>query len=165
MVVLLLTALATACGHGSSAAPGVASAGSSSTSTTLAVVAAPVTTLPTAASAAAATELAACFRRQRLTNFPDPPYADGELNRLGFTKQVVEKYENGVCRKYALAAGVVQTPAEDQQRVEQMLKIANCMRAHGVVNFPDPNSQGAIAMPQVVADEPGYSVAAKLCGG
>ncbi|MGD0810621.1 MAG: hypothetical protein ABSA91_13085 [Acidimicrobiales bacterium] len=128
-------------------------------------MAAPATTLPTPASAAAATGMAACFRRQGLTKFPDPPYADGELNRLGFTKQVVEKYENGACRKYALAAGVVQTPSEDQQRVDQMLEIAKCMRAHGIVNFPDPNSQGEVAMPQVVADEPGYSAAAKICGG
>jgi hypothetical protein len=38
------------------------------------------------------------------------------------------------------------------------------VRKPGLANFPDPNSQGAIAMPHVVADEPGYSVAAKLCG-
>lgn len=161
VAVLFLAALATACGNGS-VAPGVASVGSSPTSTSQAAVAAPVTTLPTPASAAA---LAACFRKQGLTNFPDPPYADGELNRLGFTKQVVEKYENGACRKDALAAGVVQTPAENQQHLEQMLRIAKCMRAHGIVNFPDPNSQGTFLMSPSLADEPGYSAAAKVCGG
>jgi hypothetical protein len=84
---------------------------------------------------------------------------------LGFTKQVVEKHENGACRKYALDAGVVETPAENQQRLEQMLKVAKCMRAHGVVNFPDPNSQGMFFMSPALADEPGYSAAAKVCGG
>ena len=112
---------------------------------------------------AAATALATCFRKHGLTNFPDPPYADGELNRLGFTKQAVEKYENGACRKYALAAGVVQTPAENQQRLEQMLEIAKCMHTHRIVNFPDPNSQGTFFISQSLADEPGYSAAAKVC--
>jgi hypothetical protein len=121
--------------------------------------------VPTPASTAATTELAACFRKHGLTNFPDPPYADGELNALGFTKQAVEKYENGACRKYALAAGVVQTPAENRLHVVQMLKIAKCMRAHGVVSFPDPNSQGTFFMSPSLADEPGYSAAAKVCGG
>ncbi len=163
VAVLVLAALATACGHGN-AAPGVASVGSSPTSTSQAPVAAPVTTLPSPASTAAATELAACIRKHGLTSFPDPPYADGELNRLGFTKQVVEKYENGACRKYALAAGVVETPAENQERLEQMLAIAKCMRAHGVVNFPDPSAEGALMMPESVANEPEYSAAAKVCG-
>ena len=56
--------------------------------------------------------------------FPDPPHAHDELNKLGFTKQALEKYENGVCHADALAAGTVETPAELQQHLEQMLKIA-----------------------------------------
>ena len=162
VAALFLVVLVTACGHGPAAA-GVASVGSSPTSTSQAAISAPATTLPTPASTAAATELAACFRKHGLTNFPDPPYADGELNSLGFTKQVVEKYENGACRKYALAAGVVETPAENQQRLEQMLAIAKCMRTRGVVNFPDPSAQSALMMPVSVANEPEYSAAAKIC--
>jgi hypothetical protein len=108
--------------------------------------------------------LAACLRKQGLTNFPDPPYANGELNKLGFTRQAIEKYENGACHKYALAAGAVETPAENQQHLEQMLAIAKCMRAHGVVNFPDPSAQGALMMPVSVGNEPEYSSAAKTCG-
>jgi hypothetical protein len=108
--------------------------------------------------------LAACLRKHGLTNFPDPPYAAGELSGLGFPKQVVEKYFNGACHKYALAAGAVETPAENQQHLEQMLAIAKCMRAHGVVNFPDPSAQGALMMPVSVGNEPEYSSAAKMCG-
>jgi hypothetical protein len=120
--------------------------------------------VPTAASTAALTEFAACLRKQGLTNFPDPPWANDELNKLGFTKQALEKYENGACHKYALAGGAVQTPAENQQHLQQMLEIAKCMRAHGIVNFPDPSSQGGLFFSSAVAEEPGYSAAAKVCG-
>jgi hypothetical protein len=162
--LLFLAGLATACGHGS-AAPGVARVGSSSTPTSQAPLAAPATTVPTAASTAALTKFAACVRKQGLANFPDPPWGNGELDNLGFTKQVLEKYENGACQKYFLAAGgTIPTPAENQQRLEQLLKIAKCMRAHGIVDFPDPSSQGGFKIPVPVADEPGDTAAAKVCG-
>jgi len=161
--VLFLATLATACGHGP-AAPGVARVGSRSRSTSQALVAAPATSVPSAAQTAASTEFAACLRKEGLTHFPDPPYSAGELNNLGYTKQVVQKYENGACHKYALAGGWVPTPAENQQHMEQMLAMAKCMRAHGVGGFPDPSSQGGFMMPVPVAEEPGYSAAAKVCG-
>ena len=162
VALLFLAALAAACGQGR-AAPGVASDGSRSTSTSQ-VVAASATSVPSAAQTAASTEFAACLRKEGLTHFPDPPYSAGELNNLGYTKQVVQKYENGACHKYALAGGWVPTPAENQQHMEQMLAMAKCMRAHGVAGFPDPSSQGGVMMPVSVAEEPGYSAAAKVCG-
>ena len=162
VALLFLAALATACGH-KPAAPGVASVGSQSTSTSQ-VVAASATSVPSAAQTAASTEFAACLRKEGLTRFPDPPYAAGELNNLGYTKQVVQKYENGACHKYALAGGWIPTAAENQEHMEQMLAMAKCMRAHGVAGFPDPSSQGGVMMPVSVAEEPGYSAAAKVCG-
>jgi hypothetical protein len=162
VVLLVLAALPTACGR-TPAAPGVASVGSRSTSTSQPVVAAPVTSVPSAAQTAASTEFAACLRKEGLTRFPDPPYSAGELNNLGYTKQVVQEYENGACHKYALAGGWIPTAAENQQHMEQMLAMAKCMRAHGIVGFPDPSSQGGVMMPVSVAEEPGYSAAAKVC--
>lgn len=162
--LILCAALATACGDGSGA-PGAARVGVSSAPTSQAPLAAPATTLPTAASTAALTEFAACVRKQGLTNFPDPPWGNGELDKLGFTKQVLEKYEDAACRKYFVGAGgVIATPAENQQHVEQMLDIAKCMRAHGIVDFPDPTSEGDFKMPVSVPGEPGYSAASEVCG-
>jgi hypothetical protein len=113
VALLFLAPLATACGQGP-AAPGVASVGSRLTSTSRAVVAASATSVPSAAQTAASTEFAACLRKEGLTRFPDPPYSAGELNNLGYTKQVVQKYENGACHKYALAGGWIPTPAESR---------------------------------------------------
>jgi hypothetical protein len=121
--------------------------------------------VPTAASTAALTKFAGCVRKQGLANFPDPPWGNGELDKLGFTKQVLEKYEDGACQKYFLAAGgTIPTPAENQQRLEQLLKIAKCMRAHGIADFPDPSSQGGFKIPVPVAGDPGDTAAAKVCG-
>jgi hypothetical protein len=121
--------------------------------------------VPTAASTAALTRFAACVRKHGLTNFPDPPWGNGELDELGFAKQVLAKYEEGACRKYFLGAGGgLPTPAENQQRLEQMLEIARCMRAHGIVDFADPSSQGGFKMPVSEAGVPGYPAAARACG-
>jgi hypothetical protein len=151
-----------ACGN-RSAAPGVAGEGRSSSVPTT-VAASSATTLPTAASIKAVIKFAACVREHGLSKFPDPPYSDGELNEMGFTKTVVDKYANGACHKDALAAGVVQSAAGLAQHLQQMLKISQCMRSHGISNFPDPGPQGGIGMPPSVADEPGYTAAAKACG-
>ena len=46
-----------------------------------------------------------------------------------------------------------------------MLKISECMRAHGITNFPDPTATGAFSSPVSVAKVPGYAAAAKACNG
>jgi hypothetical protein len=114
---------------------------------------------------------AGCVRRHGLASFPDPPYSNGELDKLGFTKTSSQMIAaNRACHSDALAAGVVQTSSEIQQHLAQMLKISNCMRAHGVANFPDPSSTGGFAIstsvsnPTSVLNVPGYPAAAKTCG-
>lgn len=50
-----------------------------------------------------------------------------------------------------------------QSPYQQALAYAQCMRSHGVSNFPDPNSQGAFAqLPP--ASSPQYQTANKACG-
>jgi hypothetical protein len=48
----------------------------------------------------------------------------------------------------------------------QPLAFSHCIRAHGVPNFPDPNSSGVWPKPQVegAASNPKYSTAARACG-
>ncbi len=50
---------------------------------------------------------------------------------------------------------------------DQGLKFANCMRAHGVPNFPDPNSGGGIQIPLgsgLKPQSPAFQAAQKRCG-
>jgi hypothetical protein len=47
------------------------------------------------------------------------------------------------CRKLLPGGGPPQlTPAQQAENTKKLLVMAKCMRAHGMPNFPDPNSQG-----------------------
>ena len=44
-----------------------------------------------------------------------------------------------------------------------MLKFAQCMRSHGVVDFPDPSSNGTISVSGTVSQSPQYPAADETC--
>jgi hypothetical protein len=48
------------------------------------------------------------------------------------------------CKSLA-PAQATPSAAQQQQNMQQLLKYAQCMRTHGVPNFPDPTSNGAIS--------------------
>ncbi|MGB9113524.1 MAG: hypothetical protein WCF24_12475 [Acidimicrobiales bacterium] len=154
-----------ACGGGSS--PGVASVRGSSTSTTIAGGAGNSGGPPTQAQLRAMLKFAQCARKKGLSNFPDPPYRAGELDNLGYTKYSpqMEKADRE-CHALALASGFVESKAEIEYYLQQDLKTSECMRAHGVTDFPDPSSKGGGPWPlnQSTLNQPDYSSAAKVCG-
>jgi hypothetical protein len=45
----------------------------------------------------------------------------------------------------------------------QALRFSRCMRAHGATNFPDPESNGAIAIPHAMESSPVYLAALHFC--
>jgi len=48
--------------------------------------------------------------------------------------------------------------------LNQGLKFADCMRSHGLTNFPDPVSGGGLALPSTVnPTSPGFQAAQKAC--
>jgi hypothetical protein len=53
------------------------------------------------------------------------------------------------CKQYNPLTGV-ETPAEQAQNVAAELKFARCMRAHGVLDLPDPSSDGGLRIPNSV---------------
>jgi hypothetical protein len=48
-----------------------------------------------------------------------------------------------------------------QADVAQLLKFAECMRSHGVTDYPDPSSSGRSAAPN--QNSPAYQAAQKAC--
>jgi hypothetical protein len=44
-----------------------------------------------------------------------------------------------------------------------MLRYSNCMRSHGVVDFPDPSSNGTISVDGTVSQSPQYPAADETC--
>lgn len=57
-------------------------------------------------------------------------------------------------------------PANTQSVSSQPLAFSNCVRSHGVANFPDPNSSGVWPKSQVegAASNPEYPAATRACG-
>lgn len=81
-----------------------------------------------------------CMRSHGITNFPDPD-ARGGLNLNGtnvnpFT--LAFRAAQAACRKH-LPGGGPPAHASEQQK-EQLFATAECMRSHGVSNFPDPTT-------------------------
>ena len=70
-----------------------------------------------------------------------------------------------ICRKLLPNAPLVPTAAQSARMLALLLKLAQCMRAHGVLNFPDPTSSGIRFTPSSGIDpqSPQYQDAQKAC--
>jgi hypothetical protein len=91
---------------------------------------------------------AKCMRSHGVPNFPDPTVQDTARSKgVGFnlaangpgaidTSSPVYRSANKACVK-ATGFGHI-TQAQLQQGMNALLKFAECMRSHGITNFPDP---------------------------
>lgn len=131
IVVAAFSLVATGCGGGAS--PGVASVTSS-----------------TVSSAAAATDRAnalhlagQCIRQNGIPNFEDPTAGFFDKPALKAVPLSVANQALEACRTALERAGIrlsgPNSQVITQQRVEELLALARCIRSHGVPNFPDPN--------------------------
>lgn len=144
LVVLAVAAAMglTACGGPSSSGSADVSSGSNAVSTT-------TTSGPTVGSkstgAAGLSEklkFAKCMRSHGVANYPDPS-ADGRqlqnVLKAGLNPQS-STYQGALqaCKKYTSAGQL--SPAEGAADNAKGLKFSQCMRVHGVPNFPDPST-------------------------
>jgi len=152
LVLVAVAAGLSACGGGS---PGAAS----SSSTTAAAASSGGSSSGGSSSSAGGTsqelEFAQCMGKHGV-NIPAAPGSGsstggGSPTFLGnnFTPnspavQAAEK----ACAKYAGAQGVA--PGVQAQVLKDQLKYAQCMRSHGVSEFPDPGSNGGFTIPKSV---------------
>lgn len=173
LAFVAIALLAAACGGGS-ASPGVAKLGTETTTTSASGSPAgnsgaqPSVTLQKAQLA-----YAVCMRKHGVLNFPDPNlgggYPDGYMKRInpGSTPYVTGTKD---CRPLATAADMAPwTQAQWAAYDIMMLKISDCMRTHGITNFPDPKGgeKGGFRAQTGPIDmgSPQYVAAAKKCNG
>lgn len=156
-----LAALMTACTGGRSGSPGAASVTSSGRSA------------PSSPSASGSTNqrsmvaFSRCMRSHGVSRFPDPlPDTDGSLPKLDRKRQGASMSQfqaaKRSCRHWipgttsTSIVGLEQCepsgiclPAETQRLLNAGLRMARCMRHHGVPNWPDPaaDSAGRVAFP------------------
>jgi hypothetical protein len=98
------------------------------------------------AQANAALAFARCMRSHGVPNFPDPD-AQGKFPSFntGVSKQTSSAADEA-CR-HVLPSGGTATPQQRQQKLEFGVKVAECLRAHGYPDFPDPTHLGQQTLP------------------
>lgn len=129
-------------------------------------------------------KFADCMRTHGVSNFPDPSAGGGIQIPDGVNpKAPAFQSAQTACLKYLPGGGPGRGHASEQRKLE-MLKLARCMRAHGLPSFPDPTatapspaaaqasglglafgSPGSfIAVPQTLLQSPAFKGAAAVCG-
>jgi hypothetical protein len=85
-------------------------------------------------------QFAQCMRSHGVPTFPDPSPGEGQLNAISAaginTQSPTYQAAEQACGKYTPAANM--TPAQSAAENTKGLEFSQCMRSHGVPNFPDP---------------------------
>jgi hypothetical protein len=144
--LLAIALLATACA-GDPSGPGVAGEGASSTPSAS----------PSGDPRDAELAYAQCMREHGISDFPDPQPGGG----------IAIKAADDACKSL-----LPQPPSEEeqQQEFEDMLRFAQCMREHGITDFPDPKPGEGISISadqgsDLDPNNPQFKAAKKACGG
>jgi hypothetical protein len=102
-------------------------------------------TVGTSAYYRAALAYAQCVRAHGVPNFPDPN-SQGVFavknNDTHAEESQLHSAEN-TC-KHLLPNGGQETQGQQQQTRTKLVQFAQCMRSHGLPNFPDPTSTGTL---------------------
>jgi len=98
-------------------------------------------TAPAADPQQAALAYAQCIRDNGVPEFPDPD-ASGEFSGLSHEQQGNPAFQAAQQACRTLAPGGEHENFGDPAFVKQALAFAQCMRANGVPDFPDPDAQG-----------------------
>jgi hypothetical protein len=93
----------------------------------------------------AAVAYAKCMRASGVPNFPDPNASGGFLFHAsrGLASSPLFKAAQAKCHKLLPGGGLPGGPGSEPpsaQTLARFLKIARCMRKHGVSDFPDPRT-------------------------
>jgi hypothetical protein len=67
------------------------------------------------------------------------------------------------CGGGSSSSGTTAQNRSASSKAGQGVRFAQCMRAHGVTNFPDPTSSGAITFSKTAAESPQFQTAQQAC--
>jgi hypothetical protein len=88
-------------------------------------------------------KFAECLRSNGLPGFPDP--GAGGAFHISSSSGVIPgspqfQAAQKACRKFMPNGGAPPSPAQQARTLDQLLKYSECMRSHGITDFPDPRS-------------------------
>ena len=100
----------------------------------------------------------ACMRSNGVATYPDPGgsgrLVKESLRQLGVSGARFRSAESA-CRRFLPDGGRDPSPAQVQAVAALSLRFAQCVRAHGVPGFPDPDATGRIPDPATVGIDQG----------
>jgi hypothetical protein len=97
-----------------------------------------------------------CMRAHGVADFPDPnaqgqtQISGGPNSDLNPNNPTFQKAQNACQSKLPTPS-----PAQQAQALKSALKMSQCMRAHGITDFPDPESQGGGRISMSIHGSPG----------
>lgn len=81
-----------------------------------------------------------CMRKNGVPNFPDPSATGGfEVSGVNPRSPVLQAAQK-TCAKFLPGPSPGTSTNPSPAAMASMLKVAQCMRAHGIANFPDPTT-------------------------
>jgi hypothetical protein len=139
---VLLAACSSGAGQHQAGSPGTGSAGS-----------------PDAQTAA----IVQCYRAHGDPGFPDPVYDPGD-GRWHFAVSPASAPQSTRQACQHLFPSAVVSPPVPQAQFRQLVRLAQCLRQHGVPTWPDPDPDGAFPLPpSLLTKTPAYVQAARAC--
>jgi len=104
-----------------------------------------------------------CYRAYGDPGFPDPVYDPGD-GRWHFAISPATAPESTQQACQHLFPSTTASPPVPQAQFEELVRLARCIRKHGVPIWPDPAPDGAFPLPPPLQQKtPGYVHAVKAC--
>jgi hypothetical protein len=138
-----------AAGCGGEGSPRVANIASSTT-----------TARPTTQNGAVA--YTSCMRSHGVPAFPDPD-SGGAIPKVSLQQLGVGDAQLQAAQQACKSLWPTISAAQQQRVSAQALRFSRCMRNHGITDFPDPDSNGGIRIPDSVENAPGYGAVLNAC--
>ena len=114
-------------------------------------------------------KFATCMRDHGVPSFPDPETSGGIQIPVALAKNPSPAFKSAMqACKYLMAAEGPPPVASVSQKAAAV-KLAQCMREHGVPNYPDPTYQDGALVPPSIANpainpaSPAFGAASKTC--
>jgi hypothetical protein len=111
-------------------------------------------------------KFAKCMREHGMSWFPDPQPGGGlQINIPAGTDKDKVDAAMAACKKFMPNGGAPDRP--DPAQLEQARQMSQCMRDHGITNFPDPSANGQMMLDRnklgTGPGDPKFDAADKAC--
>lgn len=114
-------------------------------------------------------KFASCMRDHGVSSFPDPEAGAGIQIPIKLAENPSPAFTSAMHACEYLTPADTQPPVASASQKAAALKLARCMRKHGVPNYPDPTYKDGREIPPPIADpsidpaSPAFGAASKMC--